>query len=190
MNIIILVSAENFDNEEIIYTSNPFAIEGSPRRNPLISALLLFILLFIGLPMFLIGFAFPVLLGQILSFIGFLIFLGGIGVFFMRRRPRRKNSIQYVLSNKRAMVIHADRDGKKIIQECNLADTVPIVQKKRSINLTENTSETGTRTATTGITVGDVVFMQKAAPKVIFKDVEDPDGIVRTVEQIKKSMLT
>jgi len=179
------MSAENLDNEEIIYTSNPFAIEGSPPRNPLISALLLFI----GLPMFLIGLAFAVFFGQILSYIGFLIFLGGIGVFFMRRRPRRKNSIQYVLSNKRAMVIHADRDGKKIIQECNLADTVPIVQRRRSIKLDELISGTNDVKETTSIIVGDVVFMQKAAPKVIFRDVEDPDGILGIVEQIKKSML-
>jgi|GEM_PF-1675321 len=178
-------SAENLDNEEIIYTSNPFVIERSPRHNPLIIALLLFI----GLPMFLIGLGFAVLSGQILSFIGFLIFLGGIGLFFMRRRPRRKNSVQYVLSNKRAMVIHADRGGKKIIQECNLADTVPIVQRKRSIHLDELFRGTNDVKETTSMIVGDVVFMQKAAPKVIFRDVEDPDGILKTVEQIKKSML-
>jgi hypothetical protein len=181
----MMMSAENLDNEVIIYTSNPFVIEGSPRRNPLISALLMFI----GLPMFLIGLAFAMLLGPILSFIGFLIFLGGIGVFFMHRRPRRKISIQYALSNKRAMVIRADRGGKKIIQECNLADTVPIVQRRRSINLDELFSGTNDVKETTSMIVGDVVFMQKAVPKVIFKDVEDPDGILGIVEQIKKSLL-
>jgi len=179
------MSAENLDNEEIIYISNPFAIEGSPRHNPLISALLLFI----GIPMFLIGLAFAALLGQILTYIGFLIFLGGIVLFFTRRRPRRKISIQYVLSNKRAMVIQADHDGKRIIQECNLADTVPIVQRKRSINLQELLRDTNDVKESTSMIVGDVVFMQKAAPKVIFKDVEDPDGILGIVEQIKKSML-
>jgi len=179
------MAPESLDNEEIIYISSPFAIEGSPRRNALIIALLLFI----GFPLFLMILAFAVFLGQILSFIGILIFLGGIGLFFMRRRPRRKNSIQYVLSNKRAMVIQADRDGKKIIQECNLADTVPIVQRKRSINLQELFRDTNDVKETTSMIVGDVVFMQKAAPKVIFKDVQDPDGILGIVEQIKKSML-
>jgi len=177
------MSAENFDNEEIIYTSDPFVTKGITRRDLWVSALLMFL----GLPLFLIGLATVMIVGSI---IGLLIFLGGIGWVFIRRRPRLIKGVHYVLTNKRAMVILVDRHDKKIIQECNLADTVPIVQKKRSISLTENTRETGTRTATTGITVGDVVFMQKTTPKVIFRDVEDPDGIVRTVEQIKKSMLT
>ena len=180
------MSAENLDNEEIIYTSNPVVIKGLSHSDLLKSA----IFIFIGLPVFLLGLAFAIFLGPIVAIIGILIFLSGIGWVFIRRRPRGIKGVQYVLTNKRAMVIFADRQGQKITQECNLADTVPIVQKKRSINLSEMNRQTGNVTATTGMTVGDVVFMQKATPKVIFRDVEDPDGISRTVEQIKKSMLT
>ena len=180
------MAAEGLDNEEIIYTSNPVLIKGLSHNDILISA----IFMFIGLPLFLLGLAVAIFLGPIVSIIGILIFLSGIGWVFIRRRPRGIKGVQYVLTNKRAMVIFADRQGQKIIQECNLADTVPIVQKKRSINLSEMNRQTGNVTATTGMTVGDVVFMQKATPKVIFRDVEDPDGILRTVEQIKKSMLT
>jgi len=180
------MAAEGFDNEEIIYTSNPYVMKGLSRHDLLISALLMFF----GIPLFLAGLAFMMMAGPIVLIIGILIFLSGIGWVFIRRRPRGIMGVQYVLTNKRAMVIFADRQGQKIIQECNLADTVPIVQKKRSINLSEMNRQTGNVTATTGMTVGDVVFMQKATPKVIFRDVEDPDGILRTVEQIKKSMLT
>jgi hypothetical protein len=181
-----MMSAENLDNEEIIYTSNPVVIKGVSHRDLLISA----IFMFIGLFVFLLVLAFAMFLGPVFIIIGLLIFLGGIGWVFIRRRSRGIKGVQYVLTNKRAMVILADRHDKKILQECNLADTVPIVQKKRSINLSQMNRQTGNVTATTGMTVGDVVFMQKATPKVIFRDVEDPDGILRTVEQIKKSMLT
>ena len=131
------MTAEGLDNEEIIYTSDPFVTKGLTHRDILISA----------------------------------------------------KGVHYVLTNKRAMVVLVDRQGQKIIQECNLADTVPIVHKKRSINLSQMNRQTGIVTAKTSVTVGDVVFMQKTIPKVIFRDVEDPDGILRTVEQIKRSML-
>ena len=179
------MDAEGLDNEEIIYTSNPFVTKGLTRGDILISALLIFF----GFILFLGGFAI-IMITPIILIIGLLIFLGGIGWYITHRRPRGIKGIHYVLTNKRAMVILVDRQGQKIIQECNLADTVPIVQKKRTINLSEMNRQTGNVTATTGMTVGDVVFMQKATPKVIFRDVEDPDGILRTVEQIKKSMLT
>jgi len=180
------MAAEGLDNEEIIYTSNPYVMKGLSRRDLLISALLMFF----GIPLFLAGLAFMMIAGPIVLIIGILIFFGGIGWVFIRRRPRGIKGVHYVLTNKRAMVIFEDRHDQKIIQECNLADTVPIVQKKRSINLSETNRQTGNVIATTGMTVGDVVFMQKTIPKVIFNNVEDPDGILRTVEQIKKSMLT
>jgi len=179
------MTAEGLDNEEIIYTSDPFVTKGLTGRDILVSALLFFL----GFFLFLGGLAL-IMYTPIISIIGLLIFLGGIGLFIIRRRPRRIKGVHYVLTNKRAVVILVDRQGQKIIQECNLADTVPIVQKKRSINLSQMNRQTGNVTATTSVTVGDVVFMQKTTPKVIFRDVEDPDGILRTVEQIKRSMLT
>jgi hypothetical protein len=177
------MSVENLDNEDVIYTSDPFATKGLTRRDILVSALLFFI----GFFLFLGGLAL-IMITPIILIIGILMFLGGIGWVIIRSRPRRIKGVHYVLTNKRAMVIHTDWHGEKIIQECNLTDTIPIVQKKRTINVSQQQSETAT--TSTSVTVGDVVFMQRTTPKVIFRDVEDPDGILRTVEQIKRSMLT
>ncbi|MVT13988.1 MAG: hypothetical protein GPW19_00515 [Euryarchaeota archaeon] len=120
--------------------------------------------------------------GLIVIFIGIIIILVSI------RRDKMKG-IKYIITNKRALVIKEDRSGQKILQECNLANSTPIIQGKQFIG--QSYVHIFSRKAESiGINVGNVVFMEGTTYKVNFMNVPDPDGIVSIVEQIKKSIHT
>jgi len=141
-------------------------------------------------------------------FLGILVILGlfllidmGLGLFLwvlaiilyfvFKAQSRKPMTMNYVLTNKRAIAYRVLNKTHEQAEAgaCNLVDVVPVSQNKvnRTITTTQHGQQNTSTSQMDSRTIGDVVFLQGAAVRLIFKQVRDPDGIVKTIEEIKKS---
>jgi hypothetical protein len=160
----LAIAGAGGENEQVIFSAPPFRQGGLGVIGKLVLGFLILIGLF-TLALYGIGIVF-----FIIAYIGY------------RRSHAGIKGVLYVLTNKRAMVVSDKKNDKTVFQECNLADVVAVSQMKRNVKDSRDAYQT------VAAVVGDVMFMQGTTTKVTFASVQDPDGVVKTVEEIKKSL--
>lgn len=134
-------------------------------------------------------------IGAFISFIihsiiwGVILLLAAGAIFYINRktkmsRRRLDMKLYYVLTNQRAIVLrNIKKKEPDLIEEGELMELIPVSQNK--INYSHSDMQTR---ASSGKTIGDVAFFEGPILRVKFLSIIDPDGIIQTVEQIKKSM--
>lgn len=102
-------------------------------------------------------------------------------------KMNKKPKVFYVLTNKRAMILNKKAKknplGSPPLEECNIFDTVAIVQNRKS----ETDNKLNDRKGFSIInSVGDVIFMESLHKKMSFIDIRNPDNLVKQIEELKK----
>lgn len=165
------ISVPGQDDEEVLFSATPYE---APRG--LRGWQKFVILIFLILPGFALLFYYGV--GIILWFVA--------GAIYWRSRRTPSASMSYVLTNVHARVITSMKNGQTSVDECQLTDINPVVQNSYEQSTTTrsgNSASVGTRAR-----YGDVVFMKGPSPVLRFTSVLDPEGIVKTITEIKKSL--
>lgn len=115
-----------------------------------------------------------------------LVFLAIAGYYYfsIKRRKNPYASMHYTLTNQRALLTDNEYSGTKIAQECDLTKIVAVSQNKTNIAAASRTQQSA---RTISNVIGDVVFLEGPNVKLKFEYVVDPDAVVKTVEEVKKS---
>ena len=122
--------------------------------------------------------------------------LAGLYYWYVKRRKDPSASIHYTLTNQRAIVLDvSNKNNATITGECNLKSVVAISQNKTGVsqsntgNVSISIMGNNVRPQQSkSIVIGDVAFLEGTSPRIMFQHIIDPDGVVKTVEEIKKSM--
>lgn len=110
------------------------------------------------------------------------------GVYYFRIKLRKNpfESLYYILTNQRALLLDTTNKGRyTVAQECNLSKVVAIAQNKTNVSNTNLTAR-GPQNTISNV-VGDVAFLEGTNLRLKFEHVVDPDSLVQTVNEIKKS---
>jgi hypothetical protein len=112
------------------------------------------------------------------------------GIKYIRKFVYNKGKPVFILTSLRAIVKLNDQ----ILQECQLANCVVSSINKRGDNLSGSStfggiSRTGLFSAGTissglSASLGDVLFIENGVTKVKFEQVQDPDGVANTANQL------
>jgi hypothetical protein len=163
-------------NEQVIWEGSP-AIE-SRRKLGCLGKILIFILIAAGLGTIMLH-------GLGVVFL----FLAAAYYVYIKTRSDPSSSINYTLTNQRAIVLDISHKKNPIIsKECDLKNVVPISQNKTNVSHTRVVSTNSNQQRSDIKVIGDVSFLEGTYLRVVFRSVVDPEGIVKTVEEIKKSM--
>jgi hypothetical protein len=112
------------------------------------------------------------------------------GIKYIRKFTDGTGKPVYILTNQRALV----KLNETILQECKLANCIVSSINKSGDSLSgsstmgglSRTGFFGAGTVTSGksATVGDVLFIENGTTKVKFDQVQDPDGVAGTANQL------
>ncbi len=153
-----------------------------------------------GVFLLLIGLGIASIGSFLIAYGGFFILIGVILIIVAVLRMR-KPKINYVLTNRRAMVTTIKDKQQSTLQACDLAAAQVTVLNRRHVTVTKSRSggfgagglvgagiglAGGSAGRSVGQTdqVGDVIFMIGGLPQVRFVGVGDPDGVKQTADQI------
>lgn len=106
-----------------------------------------------------------------------------VAIVLYRSSRKSIGKYEYVLTNKRALVVDPKKP-RAIVTSCDLADVDAMVQNRHN-SLAEDNSGLGYDDRGWK---ADIVFFQGNILRQKFEDVGDPDGIVNTINQIKRSV--
>ena len=73
-----------------------------------------------------------------------------------------------------------------VLGECELLEAVATVSASGGASFTPAPAD-GRHQMTTGMTIGDVTFFVAGFPRVVFRGVRDPEGVVGTFEALQRS---
>lgn len=108
--------------------------------------------------------------------IGFFIFAGGI--YYLYRGRGNTGGVSFILTNKRALVLQ----GNAPTQSCELMNCNVSVMNKYTVSA--GSGRSGGAYSGTSVEVGDVLFRDQGQNKVVFSKIQDPEGVMRTANQI------
>lgn len=141
------------------------------------------LILFVELPILSIG----LLFGSITwLLIGLALIAATVYFGIIRGYVGKSSKLQYVLTNRRAIVSANSKDGLQILQQVDLRGSTVSVLNKRTESTGRSWAGSGYQMQMhgTGSEVGDVVFMKGGARAVSFENVPDPEGIRQTAQSI------
>lgn len=139
-----------------------------------------FLILFIELPLISLGFGF----GNIgLGVFGLLMLIATIYLPWRGKFFKRKAAVNYVLTNKRAMVIMGTGEGQQVLQQCDLNGATCLVQNYNVKSVAQTARQGGTSQAIQ-TEVGDVVFLKGGTKALTFSNVPDPNNVKATADQL------
>ncbi len=161
-------------DEQVIWESAP-AIDVN-RHTTIMGKLLILILLVIGV-------------ATILFYGIGLIFwaLAGYYYYHVHHQKNPFESFYYVLTNQRALLLNKESTGfYEITDQCDISKATALSQNKTHI--AQGTQNQQTMHTVSNV-IGDVAFLEGTTLKLKFAYVVDPDAVVKTAEEIKKSYL-
>jgi hypothetical protein len=140
-----------------------------------------FLVLFIELPLIFIG-----LLGSWpLAIIGLLLLIVTIYIAYVKNLFKRKSSVAYVITNKRALVLMGSGESQQVLQTCDLAGATCVVHNLVTKSAGSTTARGGGATTITHEQqVGDMVFLRNGVKEVSFEGVGDPNNVKVTADHL------